>query len=172
MIFVTLNPLSIELARSWGLSSVLIVNLSIIVNMLNSIPFTLICIWLYARYPASKLLRIAMTVLLIGSICRAMCYKIDSFWTIIIGGYLCSCCNPFFVNVQSIIANKWFPDDERAFATALQTIAMPLGSGLSFGLNQYWFSDTSYDFLTLFKTLMVIQCGLCAMVWVVFQIII
>ena len=37
-----------------------------------------------------------------------------------------------FLNGISLIANTWFPDDERAIATALMTLASPLGSMISF----------------------------------------
>ena len=97
-----------------------------------------------------------ITLMMIGSICRALCFWTEKFWVVALGSYICSCCNPFFINVQSIIANRWFMDDERALATALQTIAMPLGSGASFALNSYWFHGSeNRDFFGLFKTLMV-----------------
>ena len=119
IIFVTLNPLAIKVASAFELNSVFYVNLSIILNMVNAVPFTFLSVYLYSRYSASCVLRVMITLMMIGSICRAMCWWTDSFWVVAIGGYICSCCNPFFINVQSIIANKWFMDDERALATAL-----------------------------------------------------
>ena len=101
------------------LESVLTVNLMIAINMVNAVPMTFLCIWLYSRYSAAKVLRCVITLMLIGSIVRASCYKTDEFWPVVVGSYLCSCCNAFFINVQAIIANKWFKDNERAIATAI-----------------------------------------------------
>ena len=154
LIFATMNPLAIEVARSFELSSAMMVNLSIIINMVNSVPFTFLCVWLYGKYNVANILRVVTTVMLIGSIFRGMCFVTDSFWPVVVGGYICSCCNPFFINCQVIIANMWFTDQERAIATALQTLAMPLGSASTFALNQYWFSGSDDNFKPLFKTLM------------------
>ena len=74
---------------------------------------------MYSNFSTSRVLRFVVTVLLIGTILRATCFFVESFWFVAAGAYLCSCCNPFFINVQSIIANKWFTDKERALATAL-----------------------------------------------------
>ena len=87
--------------------------------MVNSVPFTFLGIWLYGKYGVASVLRVVMTVLLIGTLIRASVFKIDGFWPVIVGSYICSCCNPFFINCQVIIANVWFTDKERAVATAL-----------------------------------------------------
>ena len=100
--------------------------------------------------------------MLLGALTRALCVVNDSIWTIIVGGFLCSCCNAFFINVQPIIVNKWFTDKERALATAIQTIGMPLGSALGYGCAAAWFKDVSIDnfdpdaFMILFNNLMAI----------------
>ena len=118
-IFATLNPLAIQISQAFHLESVLYVNISIAINMVNSVPMTFLCVYLYSRYSTSGILRLVTTLMMIGAITRASCLWIDSFWPVAIGGYICSCCNPFFINCQSIIANKWFTDKERALSTAL-----------------------------------------------------
>ena len=130
------------------------VNLAIAINMVNSVPMTFLCVYLYSRFKFSNILRIVTTMMMIGAVVRASCVWIDSFWPVAVGSYICSCCNPFFINCQSIITNKWFTDKERALGTALMTVSMPLGSGLSFALNSYWFSNEKLEFKGLFKTLM------------------
>ena len=169
LIFATLNPLSIQIARAFDLNSVFYVNLAIAINMVNSVPMTFVCIYLYSRFNWSIVLRLVTTLLMIGAILRASCLWIDNFWPVAIGSYICSCCNPFFINCQSIISNKWFTDKERALATALMTVSMPLGSGLSFALNSYWFSNENYEFKGLFKTLLVTQCIMAITVWILFN---
>ena len=50
--------------------------------------------------------------------------------------------------------NKWFTDKERALATALLIVGMPIGAGLSYGMTGAWFKDLNPDdheaFLELF----------------------
>lgn len=127
-----------------------------ILYSLNALPMTLLCIWMYSRYSTSGVLRFATSLLLLGTVFRSLCFRTNNFWPVFIGSYLCSCCNPFFINVQSIIANRWFGDKERALATALQILAMPLGSAASFATTGYWFSGEEADFKEAFKALMVL----------------
>jgi len=51
---------------------------------------------------------------------------------IIFGQLIVAAAAPVFLNGISLIANSWFPDNERATATALMTLASPLGSMISF----------------------------------------
>ena len=74
---------------------------------------------MYARYSTSNVLRFAITLLFFGTLLRALCMETDNFWPVFVGSIMCSCCNSFFINVQSIIANTWFGDNERALATGL-----------------------------------------------------
>ena len=127
--------------------------------MVNSVPMTFLCVYLYSRYSTSLVLRLVTTLMMIGAMTRASCFWIDSFWPVAIGGYICSCCNPFFINVNTIIANKWFPDHQRALAAALQTLGMPLGSGLGSGLVAFWFREKDLEpeeFLREFHELVVV----------------
>ena len=119
LIFVTLQPIAIPTTQAFNLGSVLYVNFAVILNSLNAIPMTFFCVWAFSRYSTSNVLRIVISVLLIGTIFRSLCVRTDNFWPVFVGSFFCSCCNPFFINVQSIIANKWFGDNERALATSL-----------------------------------------------------
>ena len=99
LIFVTMNPLSIQIARAFELNSVFYVNLAIAINMVNSVPMTFVCIYLYSRFDFSTVLRVVTTVMMIGAVIRASSIWVDGFWPIAVGSYICSCCNPFFINV-------------------------------------------------------------------------
>ena len=110
LIFSTMNPLALEIARTFELRSVMVVNLSIIMNMVNGVPFTFLSIYLFGKYNVASVLRVVSTLMLIGTLLRAMVFKVDSFWPVIVGSYICSCANPFFINCQAIIANIWFTD--------------------------------------------------------------
>ena len=39
---------------------------------------------------------------------------------------------PLFLSAQNILCNRWFGDNERAFATAVTGLAIPLGSVVAF----------------------------------------
>ena len=145
------------MAEAFELKSAIIVNFTIMMNMLNAAPMTLLCIYLYGRCRTDVVLRGVISLLTVGAVTRAICYFSDTFWTVVVGSYLCSCCNPFFINVQTIIANKWFPDHQRALAVALQTLGLPLGSSLGFGMVAFWFREKKQEpeeFLADFNKLM------------------
>ena len=161
VIFCSLLPIAIPTSKAFGLETVFYVNLAITINLFNAAPMTLISVWVYSRFSTSGVLRCVVTLQVAGAACRALCFFTESFWPVAIGSYLCSCCNPFFLNVMTIIANRWFTDNERALATALLIIGSPIGVGVSYGLTGYWFigikdqREDPKEFLELLKTLMV-----------------
>ena len=143
----------------------------------NAVPMTFASVWMYSRYKTSTVLRFCVTLILVGTAFRAVSGLSDSFWFVAGGKFLCSCANPFFVNVHVLIANKWFSDKERALATALMIVGSPIGVGCSYILTGYWFFEVTEDtppedFLALFKTLMYTQFGLAVVTWIIFNILI
>lgn len=94
-------------------------NIVIAVLIVNAVPMTLLSIWAFSNYNAMNVLRFVVSLMMIGSLLRAVCFWNDRFWPVVIGSYISNCCNAFFINVQAIIANKWFTDKERALATAI-----------------------------------------------------
>ena len=46
---------------------------------------------------------------------------------------------------MTLVANKWFPDSERAFATALLIVGSPIGVGVSYGMTGAYFADITGD---------------------------
>lgn len=111
-----------------------------------------------------------------GSAIRASAFFTDSFWSLAIGQYVSSCSNAFLLNVQIIIANKWFTDKERGLATALQIVAGPIGSGLSFAMTGTWFKDHNGDdpegFLRGLISLILCQFGITVIIVVLFLLVI
>ena len=89
---------------------------------------------MYSHLKTATVLRVVFTILMVGSFIRAYCYIDDVYWTLVLGSSLCAACNPFLFNVQTTIANKWFTDNERATATALQTLGIPVGTVLGYGI--------------------------------------
>ena len=85
MIFVSLQPISIPIARAYNLHSVMYVNVAVIVQSLNCIPMTLLCVWMYSKYSTAGVLRFAMSLLLLGSLFRSLCIKTENFWPVFVG---------------------------------------------------------------------------------------
>ena len=176
VVFCTLLPISIPVAKAFGLDTVFYVNLTIMMNMFNAAPMTFVSIWIYSHFSTSTVLRGVVTLLLVGTGFRALCYFTNSFWPVAVGAYFCSCCNAFLLNVINIVANKWFTDKERALATALLVVMSPIGVGVSYGMTGSWFieiknvEEDSEEFLRLFKSLMVVQFFMAAVLWVIFNL--
>lgn len=71
-----------------------------------------------------------------------LCPILGYFWPVLFGTILQACAAPFIINCQQVICNKWFSDKERALATAMMAISMPMGTGLAFLLTGNYFADT------------------------------
>lgn len=110
IVFSTLMPIAIPLKDAFNLKSAILVNFTIIINMINQAPTTFLSIWLFQRFRTDMVLRGVITLMLVGSIIRACSYFTNNFWFVIVGSYMCGCCNAFWINVQTTIANKWFTD--------------------------------------------------------------
>ena len=145
-IFITLHPLKIPIAEAFDQDSVFYVNLAVMIFALNMVPMTFASIWMFTWYSVTAVLRFAMTLMMVGATFRAFCYETDNFWPVYVGSFLCSMSSPFFITVQSIIANKWFGDHERSLATALQNLALPIGQTFSGAFSGFWFSSDETNF--------------------------
>ena len=99
--------------------SVFYANSAGIMQEFMQISFTFVSVWMYSKYKMACVLRLAILVLVFGACLRTLSIKIDKFWPIFFGQTLSSCCIPFLINVQIMIANRWFGDSERALATAI-----------------------------------------------------
>ena len=64
-----------------------------------------------------------------------------SFYPIIVGTFILSLANPIYLSAQNIICNKWFADNERALATTITGIGIPVGSITAFVWSGIVFAD-------------------------------
>jgi len=53
--------------------------------------------------------------------------------------------NPFIVNGATKLSTKWFPDDQRALATSLGSLAGPFGSIIGLALGPFYIYDDDID---------------------------
>ena len=89
---------------------------------------TFVSIYAYNNYTIEQVLKLACVMQFFGVWTRYLAYYVDSFYPVIFGTACCATTAPVFVNAASMLANNWFSDKERAFATAIGTIAMPVGT--------------------------------------------
>ena len=144
LLVATMSPAAIELTRAFELKSTIWVNLGAMSMAFCSVPFSFVAIWAFKKYPTSYVLRVASIVMFIGAILRMYGFVNKTFWPILTGTVIASCACPFFINVQSVIANKWFSDHERATATAVQSSILPFGSAVTLGLQNFIFVDDGH----------------------------
>jgi len=102
---------------------------------------TFVAVWAFAKYSTNFVLRAATTLQFFGAIFRMLTIPTGSYWPILLGTILQACAAPFIINCQIIICNKWFSDKERARATSLLTVALPLGTAVAFLLIGIFFKD-------------------------------
>lgn len=134
MIVIGFAPVSVVISKVFGMESAFPVNLCAMLFSICSIPMTFVAIFCYRHYPASTVLKIASATQLLGAWLRYSVVWHNQFWAVQVGTALVASTVPVFVNATSMIANNWFADNERALATAIGGIAMPLGTLLSFTL--------------------------------------
>lgn len=140
LVYGTMAPIAIPVSKAYQLSSVLYVNFTLIAQMTNPIPMAFLSVWMYSNFPTRRVILFAATLQLVGTALRASSYYTRTFWPVCVGQIISTCSNVFFNNVQLIIANRWFPDDQRNTASALLLVASPLGTGISYGLSAGWFA--------------------------------
>jgi len=84
---------------------------------------------------------------MVGSMIRLFSFYTNDFWPIFIGTSLVAFARPIFLGSPSLIANRWFADNERAMALTIQNVNQALGSTLAFILAGYYFKDEGRDSL-------------------------
>ena len=119
LLIVTMSPAAIKLTEAFGLSSTVWVNLCAISFGIFAVPASFLSIWAFKNYPTSLVLRLASLLMFVGALVRTTGFRYGKFWPILVGTAMCAVAGPFFLNVTSVIANKWFSDKERALATAI-----------------------------------------------------
>ena len=157
MVALTLTPVAIVVTEAYELRSTVIVNACSMSFSFCAVVMTFKAIWLYQRFSTSFVLRLGSLLQLVGSCVRLLCFWYSEFWPILLGTILSACAGPIFINANQIIANKWFSDKERVAAAALQSIGMPLGAAISYGLTGFWFRDPNDNVKELLQSLILSQ---------------
>lgn len=133
MMSMTITPQAILLQGAYGVS-------------LYAVTFCTLCfgyagifmyptsMTIYAKLPPTYGLRGGSLLLLFGCWFRTLSSFVDDepWWPILTGTLIIAIAAPLFFTPQNVISNRWFGDKERALATAISGLAIPLGSMSAF----------------------------------------
>jgi len=128
-----------QIKTAFGTSQWSVILLMCMPNLLFA-PMNFFSAWFFANFKVHHVLRVAACLQLIGGWVRALSFIGDpntSFWLLLLGQFLFVVTNPFVLGVISLIANLWFGDHERAKATAISGLMVPVGSLIGLGLAGY-----------------------------------
>ena len=114
-------------------------------------PVDILAVYFFGKYRNDIVLRIAAIVFFTGAMFRFLASGIDQFWPIIVGTYIMASAASIFLNSQIMIANKWFPDTERAKAMSILSVAVALGNMASYVFTGVTFSSVDFETTTLSK---------------------
>ena len=132
-IMMTWSPISAPVARAYDVP-VIWVNACSMQFSLWCMPMDFVSSYLYPRFGPALVLRVATAICLCGVIVRLYACVYDEFWPIFYGTAMIASVYAIFIDSYIIIANKWFPDGERALASTILSSSMVIGFLCSNGL--------------------------------------
>jgi len=97
----------------------------------------------YNNFSTRAVLCAAVTLQLGGAWFRMLAFARDEFWPILVGTTVQSLSNTFLLTAPNLIINAWFPVNEIGIASAIASMAIPLGSMVGFGVTGYMFYDNT-----------------------------
>jgi len=112
---------------------------------INFVPMTFLTTYLFKILRRHTVLRIACVTMIVGAWMRLLTAINDQFAYVILGQIVVMSTAPIYLNCISLLANVWFPDNERASAGALMTLSSPLGSMISFVIQGYYIVQVNTD---------------------------
>ncbi len=131
-ISICFTPCSELVSQAYGVT-LLAVSFCTLVFGLTSVPMFFISMKLLTAYSLANVLRLGCFFLVFGAWLRSVSLiDNDQFWPILTGTIIISLANPIFLCAQNVICNRWFADNERAMATAITSLAIPVGSIIAY----------------------------------------
>jgi MFS transporter, FLVCR family, feline leukemia virus subgroup C receptor-related protein len=120
-----------NLTSAFGIS-LFEVNLAINCSAAIYLPAFFVTVYMFNRMSCHAVLSVASITMFVGAWVRMLAVINNEYWFIIAGQAIVASAGPMVTGAISIIANNWFGDKERAFATAIMSLSNPLGSLASF----------------------------------------
>jgi FLVCR family MFS transporter 7 len=124
---ITFAPIESNTAQFFGITTTQ-VNVLAVVFLFLYVAGTILSIWVY-RLLSLRVGLIVGSVLNLGVVIRlfALISPKNGYPALVIGQILSSFAQPFFVNITALFAARWFAVKQRDIATAIGSMANPLG---------------------------------------------
>ena len=140
-------PVSVPIAQAYKVP-VSIVNLCAIIFSIFCVPMDLVSSYVYLKFRTDSVLRVATVIALCGVILRLYACVNDEFWPIVLGTAIIASVYAIFIDSYILIANKWFPDEERALASTILATSLTAGCICSSCFTAMIY-DSNYEKLTV-----------------------
>jgi len=127
MLSITFAPIESQTSEFFGISTIQVNTLAIVFLFLYIIG-TILSIWLY-RLSTIRRGMIVGSILNLGTFIRlfSLISPTAGYPALIIGQILPAIAQPFFLNITALFPARWFPPKQRDIATAICSMANPLG---------------------------------------------
>ena len=96
------------------------------------IPITFIAMFAFKHVQSAHVLRVASVILIIGAWVRYLSNENKTFMPLLLGQTIISCGYAIMIVPITLIANKWFTDEERELIIAVCSICIPAGNLLAY----------------------------------------
>lgn len=129
---MTITPQALLIKEAYGVTLYAVTFCSLCFGYAG-VFMNLVSMNLYVKLPLSWGLRFGASIMLFGCWLRGLSSLIgNEFWPIMAGFVFVGASGPLLHCPVNIISNRWFPDSQRAIATALGTLSIPLGTFVAF----------------------------------------
>jgi MFS family permease len=127
MLSMTFAPIESETSAFYGITTTQVNALAIIFLFLYVVG-TILSIWLYRLF-SMRMGVIVGSILNLGVFIRlfSLISPVNGYPALIIGQILPAIAAPFFLNITALFAARWFASQQRDIATAIGSMANPLG---------------------------------------------
>jgi hypothetical protein len=141
----TMIPAVRPIADEYGMGTTTMVNLCCFMSYVFAVPAIACHMSLLQNYSPGLIIRVAITIQFLGSLFRMYTFVNGEFWPILVGHAINALPGPVYMCVNNIIINAWFSDKERATASGLLLVAVPIGQAMSFALQAFFLNQNDTD---------------------------
>lgn len=134
------SPVSKTIAEIYMVDDI-VVNACVLIFLIAFIVMNFVTVQAL-EYSVSKTFKFCAFMIILGSWVRyAAIMMTDNFYLLLVGQALIAIFQPFLGNAASKVATSWFADDERAIATTIGSLSIPLGCIMGMVTGPFFISD-------------------------------